>query len=82
VYINGKLLPEDYINEDPDYTCPGECFVGAGKTFTIPANNYFVMGDNRNNSRDSHVWGTLPRQNMIGKAFVRFWPLNRLGLLP
>ncbi len=83
VFINGQRLPEDYTNEDPDYNCPGnQCFAPTGETFTVPENSYFVMGDNRNNSRDSHIWGFLPRQNMIGKALVRFWPLNRLGLLP
>lgn len=82
VYINGRPLPETYINEDADYICPGQCFTTEGKEFTIPANDYFVMGDNRNNSKDSHVWGFLPRQNIIGKALVRFWPLNRLGMLP
>ncbi|WP_287127917.1 signal peptidase I [Candidatus Cyanaurora vandensis] len=82
VYINGKPIPEPYINEDAAYLCPGQCFVAEGKEFIIPPNDYFVMGDNRNNSKDSHVWGFLPRENMIGKALVRFWPLNRLGQLP
>ncbi|NCO96214.1 MAG: signal peptidase I, partial [Armatimonadetes bacterium] len=41
----------------------------------------FVMGDNRNNSHDSHAWGFAPIRNVIGKATYRFWPLNRRGKL-
>jgi signal peptidase I len=72
VFVNGKALTEDYIEAPPDYQ------------FTpvkVPEDQYWVLGDNRNNSYDSHYWGFVPRQNLIGKAMVRFWPLNRLGSL-
>jgi signal peptidase I len=52
-----------------------------GVAFQVPPEQYFMMGDNRNNSTDSHVWGFLPRQNIIGRAWVRFFPLDRLGAL-
>ena len=47
----------------------------------MPQGEYFVMGDNRGDSEDSRVWGFLPRRNIIGKAFVVYWPLDRLGFL-
>lgn len=74
VYINGEILKEDYLPEDqhPYYQYGPE---------KIPENHFFVMGDNRNNSEDSHVWGFLPRENVVGKAELIFWPPARLNLL-
>jgi signal peptidase I len=72
VFIDGQPLLEPYTLESPVYDW-GPAIVPEGK--------YFVMGDNRNNSNDSHVWGYLPRQNIIGRAQLRFWPLNRIGAI-
>ena len=47
----------------------------------MPEGQYLVLGDNRNNSYDSHLWGFVPLENIIGRASVRFWPPNRLGNL-
>ena len=64
VRINGNLVNEPYIAAPPDYS--GE--------WTVPPRNLFVLGDNRNNSADSHAWGFLPEQNILGKALVVYWP--------
>ena len=70
VYRNNIPLPEDYIAEPLAYRM---------QAVRVPEDHLFVMGDNRNNSNDSHVWGFLPKQNIIGHACFRFWPLNRIG---
>jgi signal peptidase I len=70
VYLNNRSLSENYIAEPLKYTLAPQI---------VPPDRVFVMGDNRNNSNDSHVWGFLPQENIIGKAFFRFLPINRIG---
>jgi signal peptidase I len=72
VYINGIKLDEPYIKEPPAYTFHKKI---------IPENEYFVLGDNRNNANDSHTGWTMPRQNIIGKAWLAFWPPEKLGFV-
>ena len=72
VYLDQKPLQEDFIAAPPNYEL---------LELTVPPNSFFVMGDNRNNSNDSHIWGFVPAENIIGHAVLKFWPLNRLGQL-
>ena len=69
VYLNGQLQDENYLAEPPNYEWGPE---------TIPANSYFVLGDNRNHSADSHLWGFLPQENIVGKAYKIYWPPHRV----
>ena len=72
LFINGKAKCEKYINEEPKYTL---------KQLRVPSGHIFVMGDNRNNSFDSHIWGPLPLKNVIGRAVFTYWPVNKIGNL-
>jgi len=73
VYIDGKRLDEPYIAADRRDHEPPRSF---GR---VPADHYFFMGDNRAQSCDSRVWGSVPRSNLIGEVFFVYWPPNRLG---
>lgn len=72
VYLNGASLPEPYVTHR-DNTSMGPVIVGA--------EGLFVLGDNRSASNDSRDWGILPTENLIGRVWLRFWPLDRWGPL-
>lgn len=72
VYINDQPLKENYLDEPIRYELP---------SFVVPEGQVFVLGDNRNYSNDSHVWGFLPKENIIGRAFWRFFPIDRWGAI-
>jgi signal peptidase I len=70
---NGEQVDEPYL--DPGVTTEG-C-----KTTTVPAGKLYVMGDNRSNSQDSRSFGVIDRSDVVGRAFVRIWPLTHVGWL-
>lgn len=80
VFIDGQALREEYVKNHDTFS------LSAGPVFPespvkIPSNMYFAMGDNRPNSQDSRFWGFVPKQNIRGPVFLRYWPLSRIGLV-
>jgi signal peptidase I len=71
VYINNQQLEEPYIASPPQYT----------NSWSIPDGQIFVLGDNRNQSSDSHSWGFVPEDYVVGKALIIYWPINDLKIL-
>jgi signal peptidase I len=71
VYINNQHLDENYLDVKTNYT----------GTWQVPEGQLFVLGDNRNNSSDSHDWGTVPLNYVVGKAILVYWPPNDWGLI-
>ena len=72
VYVNGTALVEPYIKSAPTYEMP---------SVVVPATSYFVLGDNRNNSNDSHEGWVVAGDGIVGEAWVRIWPLSELGAI-
>lgn len=71
VHVNGSTLEEPYINQKPDYQ----------SQWQTPEEHLFVLGDNRNNSSDSHRWGPVPMENIVGKAIFVYWPPKEWGMI-
>lgn len=71
VVVNGQLLDEPYISAPPQYT----------GTWNVPDGSLFVLGDNRNQSSDSHRWGFIEEDSVIGKALVVYWPIDEVKIL-
>ncbi|PIE81157.1 MAG: signal peptidase I [Chloroflexi bacterium] len=72
VTVNGVILDEPYIREAPRYSYTG----------VVPEDEFFVLGDNRNNSSDSHSWSFLPEDHIVGKAMFIYWPPADWGAVP
>ena len=74
VFINGQPLEEPFEPKTGSYTMP--------QPVLVPEGSVFVLGDNRNNSNDSHNWGPLPTENIVGRAWVSYWPPELWGTIP
>ena len=73
VYINGEPTSTDYIFED--------CMTCSDRTVTLSPDEFFVMGDNRNHSTDSRIFGPVTRDHIVGQVLFRYWPLNEFGII-
>lgn len=86
VYINHQPLKEAYLPRDIETVIDSKTCFSRPQAFlaqpvTIPADEYLVLGDNRNNSYDGRCWGFVTKEDIIGRARLRFWPLHRLGTI-
>ncbi len=79
VYINGLKLPEEYLPDD--YITDGKSFLHNNVPYVIPSGYYMVLGDNREHSSDSREWGPITKKAIVGKAWVRYWPVNKIGVI-
>jgi len=79
IYINGKSIQESIFNQIYYYN-RGDLGL-EGQKILIPKDCYFVLGDNSASSKDSRFWGFVPKDNLLGKALIIYWPLNRIRLL-
>ena len=91
VYVNGVRQNEPYVAKvdgEPSPTNPAPSIANStlsepwslNQPYTVPADTYFMMGDNRLDSDDSRVWGPVPARDLIGRAFLIYWPVTRIGL--
>jgi len=74
----GFTLSEPYQVMEP---IAGGTYLREGKIVEVPTDNYLVFGDNRTHSFDSREWGPLPRKSIIGKSWLRYWPLSKISII-
>ena len=79
VFVNDNQLDENYL--PVGLATRSGAFLKEGIAYKIPENSYFVLGDNRNGSSDSREWGPVVREKLVGRAWFRYLPINRIGLV-
>ncbi|KKQ67141.1 MAG: Signal peptidase I [Candidatus Daviesbacteria bacterium GW2011_GWA2_38_24] len=79
VFINGQMLQESYL--DKALLTPPGSFMQEGREVIVPNDSFLVLGDNRTASSDSREWGFVPKSDVIGKVFLRYWPQQSIGLI-
>lgn len=79
VYVNNQLLSEPYLSLNPPTY--GKGYLIDGQPVKTGDNQYFVFGDNREHSSDSREWGPIGKEKIIGRVFIRYWPINALGTI-
>jgi len=78
VYINDVVLDETYTDGSETR---GNRFLGTGDRYRLGDNEYFVLGDNRDESSDSREWGPVDKSLIVGKVFFRYWPISSFGMI-
>ncbi len=80
IWINSQPLPEPYI--PPENFTKAGAFTEGGREILLGENEYMLLGDNRPFSSDSRVWGPVGKEAIVGRAFFRYWPLTKTGIIP
>ena len=82
IWVDGRLIENsEAIKQIYYYNKYDTAYGKEGVVIEVPEDNYFVLGDNSASSRDSRYWGFVPKKNLVGKAFVIYWPLTRMRAL-
>ena len=82
IWVDGRLIENpEAIKQTYYYNKYDTAYGKEGIVIEVPEDNYFVLGDNSASSRDSRYWGFVPKKNLVGKAFVIYWPLTRMRVL-
>lgn len=79
IYRNGQALDEFYLPDE--YTTSAGQFLREGVPFTVPQGTIFAIGDNRDHSSDSRDWGPVPLENIVGRTFIRYWPVDTFEVI-
>jgi len=82
VFINGTRLAESYTYGQPAEPAQPTTVSGDENRWVVPADELFLMGDHRSNSADSRTFGPVPSEKVIGRAWLRYWPIDVFGILP